>query len=251
MSASVPYEPVPAAPPPKASVWEDLVDIWYAPSTVFQRRENGNFGIALVVLTVVVTALFFASRGALAPIFDAQMAKQMDLLHTTRPEMTADQLATARTMSEKVASFAFVGVMIGTPVAVFVIGLIAWVVGKFVGATQSLRSAFVVSTFAAFPWMLASLATLVQGLVLDLSNARSMFAVSVSPARFLDASTTSPVVIALASRVDPFTIWWAVLIAIGARITGKLTTNQAAIVGVVMWLLGALPTIYAASRGQI
>ena len=42
---------------PRAAIWEDFIDIFYAPSSVFRRREAGNFFIPLAVITIVCGAL--------------------------------------------------------------------------------------------------------------------------------------------------------------------------------------------------
>src|SRR5689334_15779429 len=46
---------VPAAAP--AAWWEDFMDIFYAPSQVYARRAGSGFGIPMLVVTVLVTAL--------------------------------------------------------------------------------------------------------------------------------------------------------------------------------------------------
>ena len=37
---------------PRVGIWEDFIDIFYAPSAVFSRRENGNVFIPLAVVTI-------------------------------------------------------------------------------------------------------------------------------------------------------------------------------------------------------
>ena len=48
--------------PSKAGLWEDFVDIFYAPSSVFARRADGKFGLALLFLIVA----FPNARAAIA-----------------------------------------------------------------------------------------------------------------------------------------------------------------------------------------
>jgi hypothetical protein len=66
-------------------------------------------------------------------------------------------------------------------------------------------------------------------------------------ARFLDPDTTSPLLLALLNRVDVFTIWVTVLLGIGLAITGKIPRGKAMIAAVIVWLIGALPTVYPAA----
>ena len=62
--------------PSKAGLWEDFVDIFYAPSSVFARRSDGKFGLALLFLVVVGAVLFFVTKNAMQPIFDAEFTRQ-------------------------------------------------------------------------------------------------------------------------------------------------------------------------------
>lgn len=48
--------------PRRVSIFEDFIDIFYAPSQVFARRINGNWFIPMVVVTAVIT-LRTSSRG--------------------------------------------------------------------------------------------------------------------------------------------------------------------------------------------
>jgi hypothetical protein len=44
-------------------------------------------------------------------------------------------------------------------------------------------------------------------------------------------------------RLDLITIWVTVLLAVGLRVTGKVSKGRAAIFGILMWLIGALPAL--------
>jgi hypothetical protein len=76
----------------------------------------------------------------------------------------------------------------------------------------------------------------------------SVNSVSFSLARFMDPDHTSAVLIALASRVDVFTIWVTVLLAIGLSVVGRIPRQQAAIAAAIVWLLGAIPAVIGAAR---
>jgi ABC-type transport system involved in cytochrome c biogenesis permease component len=56
--------------------------------------------------------------------------------------------------------------------------------------------------------------------------------------------------IALASRVDLFTIWITVLLAIGLHVVGKIPKQQAGIAAGITWLVGALPAVLGALRAS-
>src|SRR5690606_39925611 len=49
-----------------ASLWEDFVDIYYAPRQVFARREEGGrWGIVLLILVGLMALLYFAGTAVL------------------------------------------------------------------------------------------------------------------------------------------------------------------------------------------
>jgi ABC-type transport system involved in cytochrome c biogenesis permease component len=65
----------------------------------------------------------------------------------------------------------------------------------------------------------------------------------------MDPDHASPVIMALASRVDPFVIWITILLAIGLHVVGKIPKQQAYIAAAIVWVAGALPAVFGALRG--
>ena len=49
-------------------------------------------------------------------------------------------------------------------------------------------------------------------------------------------------------RLDVFTIWVTVLLAIGLAVTGNVSRSRAAIAAAIVWLLGAAPLLLQAAR---
>ena len=76
--------------PEKAGLWEDFVDIFYTPSSVFARRSDGKFGMPLLFLVVVGTVLFFLTKNATQPIMDAEFARQSAKMLRQNPNMTSE-----------------------------------------------------------------------------------------------------------------------------------------------------------------
>ena len=108
----------PVAAPP-AAIWEDFIDIFYAPSAVFRRRESGNFFIPLAVITIVCGALFYLNSGALQPMFDAEFDRQMAMVARQNPNFNpeaADRMRGFAMRMQQVAMFIFI------PIAIFGVG---------------------------------------------------------------------------------------------------------------------------------
>ena len=232
--------------PEKAGLWEDFVDIFYAPSSVFARRADGKFGIALLFLVIIGTVLFFLTRNATQPMMDAEFARRSADMLRKNPNMTSDQLASGRNFIEMLGPLFFA---VGLTLTVLGSGLVIWVVGKLFDAKESVAAAMMVATYAEVPRIIQTFTNAAQALFMAPESLTSMNSVGFSVARFIDPDHGSAVAIALASRVDLFTIWVTVLLAIGLHVVGKLTKQQAAIVAAITWVVGALPAVFGAIRG--
>jgi hypothetical protein len=231
-------------PEEHVSLWEDFIDIFYAPRQVFARRPEGKWVLLLIIITIIMALLFYLSQGVLRPIFDAEFTRAM----SRNPNITPEQMAGAKKMS---GIFGLVGLAVGFPIGMIVLGLVLWGVGKLVESEASLAVALMIVVYSQIPRILQSVLGLVQGLLMDASSLRSLYSVSFSPARFLDPDTTSAVLLTLAGRFDLFLLWSALLMAIGLQVLGKVGRVQSYVAAAIVWLVGAIPALAGAlsSRG--
>jgi hypothetical protein len=246
-STHSPTQPDPVATAgEKAAVWEDFLDIFYAPSAVFARRENGSFFIPMLVVTVLLGVMFFVNSRVIDPIMAAEsqraMAKAMAANPKITPEMVAQMSGVTRTIT-KIATFIFV------PLVIFCTGVALWLVGKMFGATQTFRAALVVAAYAYVPKILEGVLAGVQGFFVDPAQLDGQYRLTLGVGRFLDPDTTNAGLIGLLGRIDLFTIWVTVLLAIGLAVTGRIPRGKAAMAAVVVWILGALPGVSRAFQG--
>jgi hypothetical protein len=235
----------PAPVEAKASVWEDFLDIFYAPSQVFARRMDGKFGLALLVLAILAAVLIYASMQALEPAYSGELERGMARAAEQNPNLTPEQIEAGRGFGTTIMMITGV---ITVPIAVLLTGLALWLVGKMFDSQQTLAQGMMVATYAAFPrWVLGSLVMTLQGFLLDLSSADRIYDVTLSAARFAPEGT-SEVVLALLGRVDVFVIWGTILLGLGLHITGRVPKGKAMVAAVIVWALGALPALLAALR---
>jgi hypothetical protein len=232
------------APAEKTSRWEDFIDILFSPSSVFRRREHDSWLMPMVILTLAVAVIVFASRGVMQPVFDAEFEKAAEQMRRN-PQITEDIIEKSRGMMQVTA---MAGSLVIFPISVFIIGFMTWLVGKLVDSTQDLHAALVVATYAMVPRVIQSIANAVQGLLLKPEQLNGLTRLSFSPARFVDPATTSPVVLQLLNRLDLFTIWVTVLLAIGLHVTGRVSKQRAVIAGILFWVIGSIPAILGALR---
>jgi len=236
---------IPAAAP--ASTWEDFIDIFYAPSQVFARREQGSVWIPLVVVTLLMGTLFYLNSGALQPIFDAEFDRGMAVAVRDNPKIPPEAVERMRSVASRIGQ---VAMFVFVPLAVFGVGCATWLTGKLVDAKQTFHAALVVAAYAYVPRVLESAVNGMQGLLLDPAQLDGRFRLSLGPGRFLDPDTVSPLLLAFVGRLDLLTLWITVLIAIGLSVTGRIPLGRAAIAAALVWLIGGLPLIFQALRAM-
>jgi len=236
----------PSTPVDRAAYWEDFMDIFHAPAAVFARRATSGFAVPMLVVTALLALSFVVNRGVLQPIMDAEFARGVSAAMRKDPRVTMEQMAGFRTMIEK---FALLFAIVGPPVVMLCVGLALWLAGKLVDARQSLGAAIMVASYASVPRVLASIVAGVQGLLMDPASLDGQYRVSIGPGRFLNPDATSPLLLGLVGRLDVFTLWITVLLAIGLSVTGKIPRRQAAMAAVLVWFAGAVPALLTALRG--
>ena len=232
-----------AAPVTTPSFWEDVIDIFFQPAAVFRRRETKSVWPPMLFVAIAIAIIFAATFNTIEPAFDAEFTRNMSKAMAKNPQMTAD-------MAEKARGFAVIttkyGVGIVMLITMFLIGCVTWVLAKLVGAKQTFHAALVVGAWSYMPRVIGAVLGGVQGLLMDPAKLNSMFAISLSPARFLDPDASNPLLYQFAGRLDLITIWVTVLLAIGVCVTGRVSKERAVIFGILIWVLGTLPALRTA-----
>lgn len=234
-----------STPAPKpASRWEDFIDIFYTPASVFARRAGASWGVPLLVVTVLSALIFLANMGVMQPIMDAEFARATAAAIKKNPNITAEQMAQFRGIGEK---FGAVFIVIGIPVAIFLVGLVLWLVGKLVDAKQTFGAALMVAAYSYVPKVLDGVIGGIQGLLVDPATLTGRLKLSLGVGRFLDPDG-SQMMLALLGRVDVFTIWVTILLGIGLSVTGKIPRSRAFVAAAIVWVVGAIPGVLGALR---
>ena len=224
----------------------DLVEIYYAPKDVFARRaEGGEFALPLIALPIVLTVLYYATQGAMQPVFDAEWARMLPKMMEKFPNMPPERI---QGMKDFGAKWGGVGIFIGAGlVGPFVAGFVLWLVSRVVGAAVGFSQAVMIATFSLYPLIVEQVVNAAQALALPESSITSRYSVGLGPARFLDP-TASTMTMAVVGHIDLFTIWTAILVAIGLKVVARATTAQAATGAAAVWILGLLPGVIGAIR---
>lgn len=216
----------------------DCAEIFYSPSEVFERRRGGEWAGPFFVFVIAMILLFFATRGLLQPMMDAETNRSLAKMAAN--EATPEQIEAARGMGQK---FAAVGVFIFVLVIPFLSGLVLKLVSKIAGAAVTMKQSMAIGVLSLFPMLLSSVAQGAQGAVLDESAQTGRYAFSIGPARFLNPDTTSPAMMAIAGHFDLFSLWIFFLMGLGVKVIGRTSTGTAVAVAVGMWVVSLLPAL--------
>src|SRR6266581_1903030 len=81
----------------RAAVWEDFIDIFYAPSKVFARRAMGSVWTPLLVVTLAISALIYVNSGVLEPMMSAEFDRAMAAAMKNNPRITPEMMDQMRT----------------------------------------------------------------------------------------------------------------------------------------------------------
>ena len=234
--------PLSAERPP--SLWEDLLEIFYAPTAVFtRRRETPAFGLALLVLVLVMFGLTLAFRGIMEPLFDIEWKRNMALAAQGNPQLTPERIAQARVVAQK---FLLAGVVVTWFILPLLTGMGLWLIGRVLDGKAEIGQVMMVSTYAFFPRAIETIAGAVQMLVLPENGLTSRYSISLGVGRFLDPS--NHLLLAILGRVDLFTLWITALLGIGMSIMGQMPRGRAFLAAALMWVVGGLPGLWQGMR---
>jgi hypothetical protein len=230
----------------QSSLVEDLIDAFFSPVAMFTRRAGSPSWAAYAIVTVLLAAAFYASLGALQGFFDAELARTVKEMAEKNPQLTADQIAGMQGTVE--ASLRYGGFVV-MPLVLLVLGACVWLVAKILGGELSYGGGVMIASFAYLPKVLESLLVTVQSLVLDTSTFTGRYQFSWGVGRFLDPAMSQGMQ-NLLGRVDLFTLWTTLLIAIGLAYSAKVPKSKAYAGAAIVWVLGALPAVFQLLSGK-
>lgn len=227
----------------KGSVFEDVLEVLWAPAKVFDRSRAKGVGMYILVLTAITLVIVLATKGLIQPYLDANFDLQMQQMAARGKPMPPEAAAAA----QKFSAYGFIatGVLM-IPIGAVLTGLLVWIGGKVASARFTFGQAMLIATLASVPRILGFIATAVQGAIVDPQSIRSFSDAALGVARFVDPATTSPALTALLANLDVFNIWQFVIMAIGISVIGRVERSAGYVGALVGWGLGVALTVVPA-----
>ena len=238
-------EQAPQAEVKKASLWEDIVDVFVSPTELYRRHANDGWVKPWLVLSIVVVALYFVFLGPNHEVSLAGMREAMARAGRPVPEGAGQGMA---------------GQIVGglfQPIIIFIgmllTGALLWIAGAVAQAGPRFKQSLMIVAWASFPVILQRVLAAVL-VIMKTNSGEPLDAtrdVSFGVLRFLDpASLPLPIVSALGAA-DVFVIWQVVLWLIALKAICSYSTAKATAVAVATWLLLLLPLMGMGFLGQL
>jgi hypothetical protein len=211
-----------------ASRWEDYIDIFISPASVFRRRRASGVTHPVVTLAICSFVLYFVMLPG-----RSQMRRNM-----APPEATSFIEQWGLLLEVALGFLTPVIVLSGVTFAAAVLLLSS----RVLSVQITFKDTFLIAAFAAFIYLLSQaaggLVTLAKGGAVD--PVRDL---SFGVLRFTGADGLSPPLATLLKRVDVFLIWQTILWGVGLRVVAGASRAQAITAATVAWLLVGLPGI--------
>lgn len=227
----------PAAKP--AALWEDFIDIFHAPSAVFDRRRDANPWPMILIVTTLIVLLSVLTFNSLVGVMEPMMRRGMEKAMASNPQFTQDMMDTQLRTALKFAPW----FPVLTPVFMMLGALIIWLVGKLFSSKASYTQSLLITAYACITFVVSYLVTGAQALLMDMTKLTNPVQLSVGPARFVDTTTASPWLLGLLLTLDVFSIWRLALIAIGIYVIGRTSKNAAWTFAITVFVLTFLMNV--------
>ena len=220
-----------------------LSGVFFEPKKAFEDIAARPFFWVPLILTIVAGLIFVTMLGqhiGWSQIIRQQMqsnprsAQQMD-------QLPPDQRERMIEMQTRFVPFGFYGgALLGGPIFFLIAGLI------LLGITRGIMSApirfkqvFAILCYASMPTIIQTILTTVVMFLKKPEEFNLQNPLAFNPGAFMDPTTTSKFLYALASAIDVFTIWRIVLIAVGLKAAGgrKLSFGGALTAVALPWVI--------------
>lgn len=157
-------------------------------------------------------------------------------LEAMSDQMPPEQLAQAK-------SFMSVGLVVGGGISTIAMPLLGFLIvtllfkliNLFIGNEAPFKHLYAISVISYIPVILGSA---LRTLLIAISPAEKIASVSTSAALFLPRGSTGPL-FAFFSHIDPFIIWFLILLAMGGAMVLKTSIKKTGIFLFILWFLWA------------
>jgi len=247
---------------PRLNSFQRLIGTIFSPEETFQDiNRKPDFILPVIVAIVIAVAGNLVINGRLKPDwekiirqqYEQQLARQGKTL-ADLPEQQRQSMESQIKLWARMAPFFPVTAIVSTPVMIAFLALLFWVGTILIQGQSTYKKVFSVTAYA-FGVVIISVQTLLSIVVTFLRNPEDidiLKGIVITNPGMLMPPTSSPVLVALLTRLDLIAIWFLVLMSIGlAAVCKKVSAGKAAIIVFGLWgIWVVLRVAWTAIAGQ-
>ena len=229
--------PAPASAEPKPNPFARMIGALFSPNETFAsiaRRPDWVVPLLVIVLIGYVSTFLIMPRMD----WDAIVAMQEEQIKAKNPNMSQEQLEQVEKMTKAGGKvFGWVAPVIAV-IWYVIVALVLLLAFRLLGGEGTFGKAFSATLYA---WMPSVLNGIVLTIVIvargGLVDPTQMATVVKSNPAFLVDMKAQPVLFALLSSIDVFTIWTVVLLIIGFAALSRVSKAKATAIVIPLWVV--------------
>lgn len=231
-----PDQQIPAAPEGPSNPLTRIVGVLISPGETFEsigRRPDWLVPLLIWIAISVASTMVVVPRLDYEPMYRSMLERNSQLTEKQRDQQL-DRMMESAEMGRKWGVYAPAGTV---PLMFLVVGAIFWGSLRAFGAENDFKQSFSVTIYAFTPQLLKAIISTVIATTRSSIDARMASSLLKSNLGAFTSPMDSPVMFALLSSVDLFTIWTIVLLAIGLSVISRFSAAKVAILVVVLYLV--------------
>lgn len=225
---------MPAAPAPKRNSFQRIIGVLFTPNDTFAsiaREPDWVVPLVLILLVSLAAGIVFAQRVD----FGAPVREAMEQNKNISPEQAE---RTVRIASAAAKVFAYCSPLISLIFLLIIAGVLL-LAFRVMGGEGDFRQAFSVTSYS---WMPGLVKSIILTAIIAARGASAMDIPTLlrSNLAFLVPMKENPLLFALLSKLDVFTIWLLALLVIGFAFVSRFSKAKSAAVVIGLWIVATL-----------
>jgi hypothetical protein len=230
--APAPAPPPPAAPGPKPNGFQRIIGVLISPDETFASIARQPDFLAPLLLIIVLSAVggfIFAQRVD----FTAPAREAME----ERGNVSEAQMESALRITATVSKVIAYGSPLLSVIVLMIVAGVMLLAFRMMGAEGTFKQAFSVTLYAWVPLMILNIIVIAIVASRTGITALDLPTLVMSNPGFLVTMKEHPLLFALLTSIDIFTIWSMVLFIFGFSYVSKFSKSKSAAIVITVWVL--------------
>jgi hypothetical protein len=233
LGTAEPYSQPPVTEPPAKNTFQRIAGVLFAPADTFRdiaRKPDIIVPLVILLVLALASAIIFVPRMDV----DAMMRAQME--QSGRQMSDADMEKAAKFSGSLMRVMGYLSPVWAVLIWLIIAGVLLLAFRLF-GGEGNFKQAFSATLYAWIPNTIGGIITTIVVAARGTVDPTTMATLVKSSPAFLVEQKDNPVVFALLSSLDIFTIWTLILLILGFAALSKLSRGKSAAIVISLWLV--------------